>query len=243
MSGTLTYSFNYNSDEELMKHLIKWTEILNKTENDNEVMEEIDICNPDYFDIEPILNHKCTLVHSSSIVMDQQYKFAQLILSKVKERKEANERLFVIDNSIKSEQVNWESFNVDQVVYTNKEGFNLLNGIELHPEYKITIIIMDYNSLYLEDESAFEIALDGLIHTENVSIIAFCGNFEAVLLPKDLESAFTLRIVFNTLQPEYSKNLIGTEDGYYLQDNNFIMYDTKTNVKQLYLWNGLTTTE
>lgn len=243
MSGTLTYSFNYNSDEELMKHLIKWTDILNKTENDNEVIEEIDITNPDSFDIEPILNHKCVLVHSSNIILNQQYNFAQLILNKAKERKEANERFIVIDNAIKSEAVNWESFNVDQVAYNDNEAFNILNSIELNPEYKITIVIMDYNGLLIKDKTQFEIALEGLITTKNVSIIAFCGNWEGLLLSDKLSSAFTLRIVFSTLFPEYSKQLIGTEDCYYLQDNNFIMYDTQTNIKQLYLWNGVITTE
>lgn len=124
----------------------------------------------------------------------------------------------------------------------DNEAFNILNSIELNPEYKITIIIMDYNGLFIKDKTQFEIALERLINTKNVSVIAFCGNWDGLLLSDKLSSAFTLRIVFNTLFQEYSKQLIGTEDEYYLQDNNFITCDTKTNIKQLYLWNGLSKT-
>ena len=46
----------------------------------------------------------------------------------------------------------------------DNEAFNILNSIELNPEYKITIIIMDYNGLFIKDKTQFEIVLERLIN-------------------------------------------------------------------------------
>lgn len=232
MSIKITYSFNPKTDEDLMKHLIHYLDVIG---NNEELIEEIEF-DSEHLDVDFILKHRFVLIGGDSITQEYQNEFIRRMLEKTQTSEKENEELIIIDTS-HSSAYDWQSFNVDKVIYNSKDAFQELDNIGLNPEKPVVIYLIDAMNLYFDDPAKFESDIGILRDIPNVSIIACTGDYTTQVMAKNTLDLFTLRVLFFTASPDFSKLMVGDTEGFYLQNGNFVMYSDIDKTKTLYVWN------
>lgn len=222
---------NFKTDVEFMRDLINFYTAIEKVPTDDtteEVQEELiqELEFPEYTDCEALVS-KNRYIFVGGGDSQLQSEWIQMLISKINSYK-----IVVIENGLICHISDWSSFgNVDAVIYSRDSAFEYLSKLDPNTYEKTLIILKGICDFELHYGELFYGLINRIKDCENISVIGLCDNMFTTSI---LETGyFPLRILFNTDNTVYSMSMIDSDEGLWLKDSNFLIYNKSTGEKIL----------
>lgn len=222
---------NCKTDAEFMRDLVNFYTAIEKIPTDDtseelqeELIQELEF--PEDANCEALVSEN-RYIFVGGGDSQLQSEWVQMLISKINSYK-----IVVIENGLICHISDWSSFgNVDAVIYSRDSAFEYLSKLDPNTYEKTLIILKGICDFELHYGELFYGLINRIKDCENISVIGLCDNMFTTSI---LETGyFPLRILFNTDDTVYSMSMIDSDEGLWLKDSNFLIYNKSTGEKIL----------
>lgn len=194
--------------------------------NDNKVVNITNVIN-----LSGELNKKESFLKSVLVSGDKESAFYQYALSSMLCKAGKGKGKLIILNPVNGEEF-LEECAPDVLICSPEDCLKELENIDKYGNEFIIVMVINCIDILFYAPDRFVNAILRLQPMKNVVLWVATGNELGLLFPDNIIHTFETRILFKTESQEFSKKMINTSEGLYLDDGSFIMYCRNSDTRQ-----------